>query len=117
MARHIFIVVNDAPSAEEAEAFDTWYVERHMPDVLDVPGVVAAQRYRLAADPAKPDAQPRYAAIYEIETEDRAGVMGEIRRRAGTEQMPLFSGPHRTPVAAFIGEAVTPRMLANKKPD
>ena len=113
MARHVFVIVNDPPDADQAEAFDHWYVDRHMPDVLDVPGFISAQRFRLAPDPANPDALPRHLAIYEIETEDRAAVMAELRRRAGTDQMPLFPGPHRTAAAVFIGEAVTPRLAAN----
>jgi hypothetical protein len=112
VARHVFIIVNDPPSAEQVDAFDHWYVDRHMPDVLDVPGFISAQRFRLAPEPAHPEALPRYLAIYEIETDDRAAVMAELRRRAGTEKMPLFPGPQRSATAVFIGEAVTPRLVA-----
>lgn len=112
MARHVFIIVNDPPGADEAEAFERWYVDRHMPDVLAVPGFVSAQRFQLAPDPRDPDAAPKHLTIYEIEAEDRAAVMTELRRRAGSEQMPLFPGPHRSPAAVFIGEAVTPKLPA-----
>jgi hypothetical protein len=112
MARHVFIIVNDPPAADQLDAFENWYVARHMPDVLDVPGFVAAQRYRLPADPAKPEAPPKHLTIYEIETDDRSAVMAELRRRAGTDQMPLFSGPDRGATLVFLGEAATPRLLS-----
>src|SRR3546814_13258269 len=51
MTKQLFMIITEAPSAEEEAAFETWYVDRHMPDVLAVPGFTAAQRIRLAPGP------------------------------------------------------------------
>lgn len=112
MSKHLFMIITQAPPAEEAEAFESWYVGRHMPDVLAVPGFAAAQRYRLAPDAADPDAPGRYVTIYEMETDDRDAVMAEVRRRAGTDAMPLYSGARGSAPVSLFGEAVTDRMLA-----
>src|SRR3546814_20275982 len=36
MTKQLFMIITEAPSAEEEAAFETWYVDRHMPDVLAV---------------------------------------------------------------------------------
>lgn len=81
-----FIVLTNAVEGRD-EAFNAWYSDRHIPDVLDIPGIVSAQRYELA-DVQRVSAPPyRYLAIYDIETDDLAGVANEIGRRAGTDAM------------------------------
>jgi len=85
---------------------------QHMPDVLAVPGFTAAQRYRLAPDPDLPGAPTRFLTIYEMECDDRAAVMAEVRCRAGTVQMPLFPGGGKSAPTTIFAEAVTDRLLA-----
>ena len=109
MTRHVFMIITEAPPADQAQAFEDWYVNRHMPDVLAVPGFTAAQRYRLAPDPKLGE---RFITIYEMECDDRNAVMAEVRRRAGTDLMPLFPGEHQGAHSSLFGEAVTERMLA-----
>jgi hypothetical protein len=88
MARQLFIVSTYAVPGREDE-FEQWYRERHLPDMLRVPGVVAAQRY--ATEPVKlPQgmATPDCIAIYELDCEDPAVVLSEAGRRMGTPEMP-----------------------------
>ena len=79
MTKQLFMIITEAPSAEEEAAFETGYVDRHMPDVLAVPGFTAAQRFRLAPGPDEDNAPARFLTIYEMETDDRAAVMAEVR--------------------------------------
>src|SRR3546814_18353641 len=51
MTKKLFMIIPEAPSAEEEAAIETWYVDRPMPAVLAVPGFTAAQRFRLAPRP------------------------------------------------------------------
>ena len=111
MVTHIFMIIT-TPPADDAGRYDRWYVDRHMPDVLAVPGFVAAQRFRLAPATQEKDAPPRYLALYEIETDDVTAVLADLARRAGTDSMPLYAGAEATLVARHIGEAVSPRMVA-----
>ena len=47
-------------------AFDRWYNEIHVPELLDCPGWLTARRFECT------DGQPRFLAIYELEDEDLA---------------------------------------------
>jgi len=45
MAKYTFVVLTNPTSSKEAE-YNEWYNKQHIPDVLNVPGFVAAQRFR-----------------------------------------------------------------------
>lgn len=47
------------------EEFRAWYWETHIPEILQLPGFVAARRYRAAATAV--GVPYRYATIYEVE--------------------------------------------------
>nr|WP_234814525.1 MULTISPECIES: hypothetical protein [Mycobacteriaceae] len=93
MASNLFVVLTN-PIEGEDTAFNKWYDTQHLPEVLDVPGVVAAQRYDIAELtvpddqdlPAQlPPATHRYMVIYELDGEPES-VMAEFLKRvmAGT---------------------------------
>ncbi|GAC1401256.1 MAG: hypothetical protein NVS4B6_31900 [Mycobacterium sp.] len=93
MAQNLFIALTN-PIEGEDEAFNDWYDTQHLPEVLDVPGVVSAQRYDIADLPVPDDADlpaqlppptHRYMVIYELDN-DPAVVMAEFLKRvmAGT---------------------------------
>ncbi|MDA3630739.1 hypothetical protein OU415_35305 [Saccharopolyspora sp. WRP15-2] len=70
MGRYKFVVFTKPIEGREAE-YNEWYDDQHVPDVLNVPGFVAAQRFRLASDQRMPGPlEWEYLAIYEIETDD-----------------------------------------------
>jgi hypothetical protein len=77
------MVVQSRPSdpAREQE-FNDWYGSKHLPAVLAVPGIVAARRYR-ARD------QDSYLAIYELDSDDLAGTVNELRARSASGQVPM----------------------------
>lgn len=96
MSGNRFIVLSN-PIAGEDEAFNKWYDTVHIPEVLDVPGVVAAQRYDLAELavlddenlPAQlPPPSHRYLVIYELDREPQV-VMTEFLDRVTTGRMSL----------------------------
>jgi hypothetical protein len=93
VARNVLIVLSN-PIDEADDAFNEWYDATHIPQVLDVPGVVAAQRYAISEvnfpdDPNLPAMPPppahRYMVIYELDREPDH-VMQEFLARtvAGT---------------------------------
>jgi hypothetical protein len=65
--------VDVTPGAEDK--FNRWYNEQHLPDVLACPGFVSAARYEASAG------EPRFIAIYELESEDALTTpeMGRVR--------------------------------------
>jgi hypothetical protein len=89
MAIYQYMVLVSAVSGREAE-FDAWYDGRHLSDVSRVPGVRAARRFPIVAITGGSAAAWRSMAIYELETDgDPKDIMAEIKRRSGTEAMPL----------------------------
>jgi hypothetical protein len=91
-----FVVLSN-PIEGEDDSFNKWYDEVHVPEVLDVPGVVAAQRYDLREldvpdDPDLPAQLPpathRYLVIYELDQEPDA-VMANFLERVMTGKLSL----------------------------
>jgi len=64
MATILFIVKATIPADKEA-AFNRWYNEEHVPQVLQYPGLVSAHRYKLVDG----DDRYRYMAAYELQDE------------------------------------------------
>jgi hypothetical protein len=88
MARYVFAVYSNAVEGCEQE-YNDWYSNRHLSDLLAVPGIISARRLVLAEQQVRDVPQPfKYFSLYEIETDDLQGFIGELTSRAGTELMP-----------------------------
>jgi hypothetical protein len=113
MAKYTFVVLsNPTTPAQEAE-YNEWYNKIHIPDVLNVPGFVAAQRFTLA------DAQfgngphaHRYLALYEIETDDAKATLNELQKRVGTADMVMSDGIDMKGISVGLFKPVAERVLA-----
>jgi hypothetical protein len=80
------------------DEFNEWYEHVHIADVLQVPGLVSAQRFKLHpialpeggedAGSGPQQAQHRYMLIYELDG-DPATVMAEMAARTVSGEMPL----------------------------
>lgn len=102
VARYLLIVLTN-PVEEREDEFNEWYSGRHLNDVLDLPGVAAAQRYRLTALQRAMTSSPyRYLAIYEVETDDLAATVSALRDRAGTDAMPISDAMAQDRYAYFF---------------
>ena len=66
MPRSVLITQSNAVEGRDEE-FNEWYDTRHIPDVLSLPGFVAAQRFLLADLERNASSAFRYLTIYEIE--------------------------------------------------
>ncbi|MBF9033341.1 hypothetical protein HKCCE2091_03740 [Rhodobacterales bacterium HKCCE2091] len=96
--RHVFVVLTNARDGRDDE-FNDWYTNRHIADVLDVPGIVRAERFEISGAQIRDDAAYRYCALYEIETDDLEGVLETLRDRAGTDAMPITKAIDRDRIA------------------
>jgi len=68
MGKGIFAAYSNPVSADAEEEFNTWYNEVHLKELLAIPGVVSARRYRLdEVNPAAPE--HRYMTLYELDTD------------------------------------------------
>ena len=96
MAENSVLLVFSNPADGQEDAYNEWYENTHVPDVLKVPGVIAAQRYEIAEmkvpeAEGMPSPEPpahRYLATYELDR-DANEVMAEFLRRLGSGEMVL----------------------------
>ena len=99
MGRYSWFVFTNCTPGDDA-AFNTWYDNVHVPDLLKVPGVVACRRMALAEPQMGNDngtlfmcgiegigAKYRYCAVYSIESDNPKAVLEDILGRSGTEDM------------------------------
>ncbi|MCU4186663.1 hypothetical protein K6U06_20025 [Acidiferrimicrobium sp. IK] len=87
---NLFLVLSNPVDGRESE-FEKWYEEVHLGEVLAVPGVVSAQRFKMAQGPndeLMPPPPHRYLAVYELDRTP-AEVLGSFLERVGSGQMVL----------------------------
>lgn len=109
--RHIIAVLTN-PVAQREDEYNRWYDDRHIPDVLTIPGVISAQRFRLSpAQRMDPPHPYQYFSLYEIETDDLPGLIEEMRRRGGTQMMPISDALDPERMTLFF-TPITPRIVA-----
>jgi hypothetical protein len=115
MAKYTFIVLTNPVEGKEPE-YNEWYNHQHIPDVLNVPGFVSAQRFRLADVQMSRDGNHahRYLALYEIETDDLAGTLKELRARGGTAEIVPSDAIDLKNVAASVFAPIAEKVLASE---
>ncbi|MDM0084710.1 hypothetical protein QTI17_29335 [Variovorax sp. J31P179] len=108
--RHLMCVMTTPADGKEAE-FTRWYDEQHIPDLMRMPGLLSAQRFRLSATQHKAPPFPQtYLAIYELGTDDLSAFNADLLSRVGTAAMPLTDalGPG---FVRFLLDSITPRWV------
>ena len=65
------------PVKGQEEEYNLWYDQVHFHDLLQIPGIKTAQRFRPLSHPGMPE-NP-FLAIYEIETDDIGAVMHALQ--------------------------------------
>lgn len=58
--RYIYVVRADYTEPESEAAWNRWYSQTHIPDLLSVPGWLSSQRYSAVSG------KPKYLTIHEI---------------------------------------------------
>lgn len=110
MAKFTLLVLTNAVQGQE-DAFNEWYDNTHVPDVMKIPGIVSAQRFRQSTYQRGPGPHPwHYMALYEGEAPTPEDVDKELRARAGTPAMAISPALSDQRFICFfepIGEAVT----------
>ena len=115
MTKYSFIVFTNPVEGKESE-YNDWYNRQHIPDVLNVPGFVSGQRFRLADAQMSRDGgrAHKYLAIYEIETDDLAGTLKELRTRGGTAEIVPSDAIDMKNVGSYIFAPIAEKVLASE---
>lgn len=99
MTRHLLLVSAGAVDDQD-EAFNSWYDDVHLADVLAVPGFVRAQRFEAVPSVHGESPAHRYLAVYELETDDLAGALQALRTAAKQMDLsPVFDRAGSTQLA------------------
>src|SRR6478609_4495928 len=85
-----FLLVFSNPAPGQEEAYNRWYDEEHLDEVLAVPGFIATTRYRLeeAQLEGQPECPHRYLALYEYDG-DAAQAMALLGDELASGRMAL----------------------------
>jgi hypothetical protein len=98
-----YLQFESRPLPGQDDAYNRWYSGVHVPDVLRVPGFKRlAGRYRIIAD----EPEPRYLALYEIESEDPQATLTTLF--ASAEKMVISPALDRENVQVRIMESCQP---------
>lgn len=89
MTTHKLVVMTNAVDGQD-DTFNNWYDNVHLRDVVAIPGVVGAQRFRFADN-----GKWRYLALYDVEG-DVAPVLAELESRVGTDAMVMTDAMNMT---------------------
>jgi hypothetical protein len=113
MKRAILLALTNPRSDEVDQSFNEWYNNQHLADV--VPGVVAAQRFRVTDVEVVPGAQPshRYLAVYEVEDENDVAA---VAQRVADAQIPMDPSLDVEGMVAFYYEPISERVTAEDAP-
>lgn len=108
MSRHLLLVFSE-PQGGEEDAYNAWYSQRHLNDVVDIDGIEDAQRFALERTVGDLGSYAfGYLAVYRLETDDVAELRRDMVKRAGTDAMPLSPALGRRITA--IATPLTPRI-------
>jgi hypothetical protein len=108
--KHMLVVLSNAHEGQD-EAFNRWYNDTHLGDVLQVPGYSAAQRFRVSdAQLSEGELPYRFLALYEVEAEDAAEAAKALSSGAGG--MIIDPSLDRVHTVAWLYTPITKRVTA-----
>lgn len=104
MPRFSFVVYSNPVEGREQE-YNDWYSNQHLSDLLAIPGVISARRFKLSGTQIKEVPQTyRYLAIYDIEADEVASFIKELMLR--TENGMYISSAMSSEVLPVFWEAL-----------
>lgn len=108
---HIFLAFTNPAGASE-DPFNTWYNERHVPEVLRYGrGFTGCRRYRLESGARAAGLTPwRYLALYDVDTDDLA-LLARKPFRDGAPPLTPFRGLVEEDHVGWVYTPRTPGIL------
>jgi hypothetical protein len=102
MGRYLLFAFSDCKDPARVKEFNDWYDNTHVPDMLEVPGMIGATRWMSAE--SKEGKSRKYLALYELETDnldefDEAVIERGMRtvKEGRFSDLPIFD-PRKSPV-------------------
>ena len=79
MPKYLLFAFSDCKDPAREKEFNDWYSNMHVPDMLEVPGMIKASRW-VSAEP-KEGQHRKYLALYELETDSVEEFDKKVRER------------------------------------
>ncbi len=115
MKQAVLVVQTNPVSSEQEDAFNSWYDRVHVPDVLKLPGFVAARRYRISdVQLAGSGGDHRYLALYELETDDLVAARDALVKAASDGSMEIHEALDMAKASSVLFEAIGPRQTESR---
>ena len=107
MGRYRYVILSSAKPGQ-AEEYKSWYRDRHLADVRRQPGVLSAELFEVAFKKTYDLDIPDYTlmTIYELETDDPAAKIAEIKALSGSEEMPETSTIEKSGMLQAVGSLI-----------
>jgi hypothetical protein len=95
--------VQSRPSTPERDGeYNDWYTNTHIPEVLDIPGITAARRFKASDVAPPPDGAHQYCAVYELECDDLSAIMPALAERFADGSMHMSDAMEMDPTPSFV---------------
>jgi hypothetical protein len=111
MTTHQLIVLSNPVSTDREDEYNQWYEHTHLDEVLQVPGIVSAQRFAVTAPGGDP--KWRYAAAYDLDTENPTQVIADLME--GVKTMKMSDSIDGANAALWILNPIGDRHAADSK--
>lgn len=107
MAKYKMVALTN-PQPGQDDAFNDWYQNVHLPEVVSRKGMVSAQRFKVAAPLLAPMAY-NYLAVYDIETDDLGAFLQDMgaSSKNNTQCEAADSANSYTVIFSEFGDVVT----------
>lgn len=110
MPKALMAVWADASDPSREDEMNSWYTSTHVPDVLNIPGFVAATRYKVSGTQFGPvDTPGSYVAFYEVEVDDLATVPAALGQAFADGKLPMSDSLAPGPIVLLepVSERIT----------
>lgn len=105
------LVVLSSPVDGREDEFNDWYTNRHLGDVVAVPGFVSAERFKLKSVGAG-EFSTNYLAIYEMDADDPDAALNALMARADAGEMFISEALNENTTLCGVFEVVSQKVLA-----
>jgi hypothetical protein len=120
MGRYLLFAFSDCKEPAREKEFNDWYSNMHVPDMLEVPGMIQATRWVSAE--SKEGQSRKYLALYELETDDLEKFGAGVRERGMRtmkegrfSDLPVFDPPEIPRIYKKIMPAKKAKQPGKKK--
>jgi hypothetical protein len=110
MDKYILVVHSNATAGND-DAYNKWYDDIHLGEVLQITGFTAAQRFKVTGAPAAGGPPThQYLAIYELETDTPQVSLDGLGKAVSSGKMTMSGAIDMTNTAASLYGPITARV-------